>query len=431
MVEAILRDAKLIAGHWETVGGTLRTLLSARAEIRRVLDIALRIGQQHHGLAIDRADYMPAQDRAEFIEVAAAREFAAEFVQLARAAFAVACDYSLAPTECGEPADDQTDHQHRAEGNQVLGVRYRERVIRRHEQEIEQQYAEHAGQHRGSASEFPCRHHCCQQVEHDHVDGIDMRRQQQACAGRQRHYDYAFRIRGPVAGAGRRSRRRDRHLAGFAGDHRHIDMSARTDQFVDQRARETIAPSRLQGLADDDLADVALARKRDEFRGHAVAAEVGGLGTEFFGELERLQHAVARLLRQSLQRRRLDVHGQPLRMMRDRETTRGAHHAFGQGIRPDAHQQTFARDPGVGDRMAVAVFAHRRDRQSRARRAGATRSGCPCGRIPAAPARFFRRRKPCPHASVRASRRAAGRSTRLRRRCRTRRRESFRAHARR
>jgi hypothetical protein len=90
----------------------------------------------------------------------------------------------LFPQARGELADHQRHDQHHGEGNQVLGIGHRHRVMRRHEEEVEQGDATEGRQDRRPAAQpgRHQRHH--QQEDHDDVGGIDGAAQRQRQQGR-------------------------------------------------------------------------------------------------------------------------------------------------------------------------------------------------------------------------------------------------------
>jgi hypothetical protein len=114
------------------------------------------------------------RNRAEFAEVAILREFPAQRVEFAAAAFALACHRRLPAAARGEIADDQAGSEHDGKRDQVLRIRHRERIDRLHEQEIEQDHAQHAGNDRGPAPETDCHEHRAEQIEHDQVRALDV-----------------------------------------------------------------------------------------------------------------------------------------------------------------------------------------------------------------------------------------------------------------
>src|SRR4249920_2895398 len=120
-------------------------------------------------------------------------------------------------------------------------------------------------------------------------------------------------------------------------------MPAATHDLVDKRRREAVAPAAARRLADDDLADVMLAREREHLSNDALAAQVRSFGAEAFGELQRLEHAVARGARQAREVRRLDVDRMPLGVQRGGEPPRRANDALGKRIRADADEHALAR----------------------------------------------------------------------------------------
>ena len=99
----------------------------------------------------------------------------------------------------------------------------------------------------------------------------------------------------------------------------------------------------------------------------AVAAEHHGLATQFFGQLEHGQGAVALHRRQPLQGRRFHVGGMPAHIELAGQACRAAHRVLGALARPNTDQQCTRGVPGVGATgaalagnlvLAGAVAAH-------------------------------------------------------------------------
>ena len=326
----------------------------------RILDPAFVVGQQHGGLAVHRRGHVLHQDRGEVVEVAAGRQFAAQRVQLASAPLAMARDRRLATAERGQAADDQADHQHHGEGDHVLGVGDVERVIRRHEQEVERQHAEHRAGDRGTAAEAPA------------VTAVASRytitrliRSMRPASGRQTRVATATTAsalhRQASAGTDRDARRRHRGLALLAADDVDVDRAACADQLVDQRALQAVAPARRSGLPTMILADVARRANAEQCRGDAFATEILGFGAELLGETSVRMTLVARRLRQAHERRRLDDTPPAMQRACARAMRRAARTSrVDSGSGPTQTSSALAGGPGAGDRVALAIFAHRR-----------------------------------------------------------------------
>ena len=166
-----------------------------------------------------------------------------------------------------------------------------------------------------------------------------------------------------------------------------------------------------------------LARVGDDGGGDVRARQHRRRRAELLGELDGAQDALATLLRQPLQRRRLDVDGVPRHRELLGEQRRAAHDVLAALARADAaeHAPLPSSRPGrSSDRRGRPARRPRRGRRCGAAPARAAPSGCPCGRSSRPRARPAPRRRPCRPSGARSARRPACRPARPRRRGRRR-----------
>ena len=251
-----------------------------------------------------------------------------------------------------------------------------EAEVRRNEEEVEGDDAEHRGEERRPVAEAH-RH------ERRRRAGRPSRRRRAACGRRRttrrspwrrpprpRRRSRRVAVGGPAAGA----RRRGPPAAPSApGDDVDVDLAALADDVVEERRLSDVAPARVRRLADDDLRDVALARVADGLdrrRPRRAASPARRRAT-------RRAACSARARSRSRgghaqRRRRLDVDADELRVQARRHPPRGADEARRVRARRDAHEDALAGVPRLLDAVRGLVAAHLARR--RARPCGAARA---------------------------------------------------------
>ena len=295
--------------------------------IRRVAELAPRRRQQHHGLALEHLGDVPYGHARHAGTAARGGELAAHGVKQRGAPLARARHARLLAHARGESGDHQRNGQHRAESHQILHVRHRERVARRHEEEIERGDIQHRSERRGAPTEPQARHRHPQQVDHDEVGQRSHARRLGVAIPMHRSCGVPRALR-----AQRRERRARR------SDQQHIEAVREPHQLACGGGPQPCAPAAPLRRPHDDTGRAAHVRvlgNRGRGRG---TVERHALGSEGLGETQHLDTPVALSLRQLQQRRGLHVHHGPLRIERIREALAGAHQLLGLRIRPHRNQ---------------------------------------------------------------------------------------------
>ncbi len=210
---------------------------------------------------------------------------------------------------------------------------------------------------------------------------------------------------------------RQRQARPLAGDDEDVDVAARADDVVDERAAEPVAPAGMRGLADHELADVALAGEAQHRLADARARDGRRLGPELIGQREGRREVPALRVGERGLARALDPGHDPLGAQPRGQPPRPAHQPAALRVRAGCRRAR-ARPParssrsrGRGDSPGRPC---RRARRCGAAPARAAPSGSPSGRTDGPHAPPGPARTPCPRPGGAAARRAGGPRTRPR-----------------
>ena len=315
--------------------------------------------QQHHRMNVGRSHDVPGGDPRDLLAALRGRQLAAHRIKRRRAPLAPPRRLGLKLHASRQAADHQARQKHHQKRQYVLRIVDRELPARRHKTEVKRGNAQNRGQN-GRPPPQPQHHgNHSQQIDHRQVGGrFHVRRKQPAQRRANHHRRQRPQIVDLAVGQEPRGRRGRRRRLRVAANHVNVDVAALSRQLIDQRAAKQLSPSRLLGLAHDNLGDVPLAGVMDQLVGDALAAQGGRLAAQLLGQPQRLRKLLAAGVGKVGGGRRFDVDRHPRRLQAVRHAAGGPHQPGRKRTRADADQQALAGRPRTRHGVFAAVYVH-------------------------------------------------------------------------
>ena len=315
----------------------------------RSLQAPARVRQQHGGAAGEGLGDVLDGEARQVVEGASGGKLPAHGVQERGAPLARARHPRLGADVGHQVGDDEREHEHDDEGDEVFQIAHRKGEARRHEAKIQGDHVRGRGQARGSPSEPQRRHGGAQQVHHHEIRQREIGVHDEPggrtarADGKSRPVTLPFDLRRDARSAAWLRRFRPARTA--ARDHGDVEAAAAAHQLRGGRAPQPRAPAHALRLAGHDAGDVAQPGVLEERIGGGGAVDGDGFGAQRFRQLQHVDAAIALDFGQLQKLRRLDRHDDPLGIERVGEALADAHQLLRLPIGRDRDQKAVARQP--------------------------------------------------------------------------------------